>query len=346
MSEAAMYWVGMDVAKKTFDAALVRPAEHFPETALRAVPVETFSRDRQGVARFLAWMRALLQGVPGAPTVRAVMEATGVYSMELTAWLCEQCAMLAPAIVNPERTAAFVKSMGLRNKTDRLEARALAFYGAERRPAAYEPLTREHRELRDLSRYRDALVAEKVAEGNREEQHPQAKLVRALQARREQQRNRAIAQVEAEMKRVIQNTPHLKKDFDLLVTIPGVAFITAAVILAEMGDLRRFARARQATAFAGVTPRKTSSGTSVNGRPRLCKKGNPRVRQALYLAAMTAIRTKMPLRQTYEALIRRGKVPMVALGAIMRKLVTIMRAIVISETSFYLRWKTPMETPA
>ena len=332
---------GIDVAKKTFDAALVSPEQHFPETPLRTVPVESFSRDPQGVEKFLAWMRELLKKAPGTPKVRAVMEATGVYSIELSAWLCQQCAMPAPAIVNPERTAAFIKSMGLRNKTDRLEARALAFYGAERRPAPYEPLTPEHRQLRELSRYRDALIAEKVAESNREEQRPQGKVVRMLRARREQQRKRDIAKVEDEMKRVIQTTPNLKKDLDLLVTIPGVAFITAAVILAEMGDLRRFARARQATAFAGVTPRKIVSGTSVNGQPHLCKKGSARVRQALYLAAMAAVRSKTQLRQTYEGLLQHAKLPMVALGAIMRKLVTIMRAILLTETEFQPLWKTP-----
>jgi len=294
----------------------------------------------------LAWMQGLLEPALAPPTVRAVMEATGVYSIELSAWLCQQCPMLAPAIANPERTSAFIKSMGVRNKTDRLEARALAFYGIERQPAPYEPLTPEHQQLRELSRYRDALIAEKVAESNRAEQASQTKLIRKLQKRRDQQRERDIAHVEDEMKRVIAASPQLKKDFDLLVSIPGVAFITATVILAEMGDLRRFGRARQATAFAGVTPRQTTSGTSVNGRPHLCKKGNPRIRQALYMAAMSAVRSDTQLRQTYERLIQHGKAPMVALGAIMRKLVTFMRAILLTETPFQPWWKTLVKTAA
>jgi len=346
MNEAAVYWMGIDVAKKTFDAALVAPGQHFPQTPLREIPVQTFARDPQGVKKCLAWMRGLLAPTSAPLTVRAVMEATGVYSIELSAWLRQECPMLAPAIANPERTAAFIKSMGARNKTDRLEARALAFYGLERQPAPDEPLTPEHQQLRELSRYRDALIAEKVAESNRAEQQPQTKLIRKLQARRDQQRERDIAKLEAEMKCVIEAAPQLKKDFDLLVSIPGVAFITATVILAEMGDLRRFGRARQATAFAGVTPRQTTSGTSVNGRPHLCKKGNPRIRQALYMAAMSAVRSDTQLRQTYERLIQHGKVPMVALGAIMRKLITLMRAILLTETPFQPWWKTLVKTAA
>lgn len=334
------FWIGIDVAKKTFDAALVRPGQRFPQTQLREIPVETFKRDPGGVQTFLHWMNGLVVQEPEPPQARVIMEATGMYSVELTAWLREACPMLAPAIENPERTNAFMDSMTLRNRTDRLEARALAFYGAERRPAPYEPLTPEHRKLRELSRFRDSLIAEKTAEINRQGQWAESKLVRRLQAQRKRQLESAIAKVEVEMKKLIAETPRLKKDFALLVTIPGVAFVTAAVILAEMGDLRRFARSRQVTAFAGVTPRKVSSGTSVNGKPRLCKKGNPRVRQALYMAALTAVKPKTQLRTTYERLLQNGKVPMVALGAIMRKLLCIMRAVLISGTPFKKQWKT------
>lgn len=334
-----IFWIGIDVAKKTFDAALVRPGQRFPQTQLREVPAETFRRDPDGVQRFVHWMGEQVAQEPDPPQARVVMEATGTYSVELTAWLCEACPMLAPAIENPERTNAFMNSMALRNRTDRLEARALAFYGAERRPAPYEPLTPEHRKLRELSRFRDSLIAEKTAETNRQEQWVESKLVRRLQAQRQRQLKAAIDKVEAEMKKLIAQTPHLKRDFALLVTIPGVAFVTAAVILAEMGDLRRFARSRQVTAFAGVSPRQVVSGTSINGRPRLCKKGNPRVRQALYMSALTAVKPKTQLRETYERLLANGKPPMVALGAIMRKLLCVMRAILINETPFKKQWK-------
>lgn len=334
------FWIGIDVAKKTFDAALVGPGQRYQPGVLRGVPVDTFARDRQGVQKFLAWMKALVADHPQPPQVRVVMEATGMYSVELTAWLCEACPMLAPAIENPERTKAFIDSLGLRNSTDRLAARALAFYGAERRPAAYEALTPEHRQLRELSRFRDALIAEKTAEINRQGNWAESKLVRRLQAQHERQLKASIAKVEAAMKSLIAKTPHLKKDFALLITIPGVAFVTAAVMLAEMGDLRRFARSRQVTAFAGVTPRQRTSGTSVNGKPRLCKKGNPRVRQALYMAAMTAVKPKTQLRALYERLIQKGKLPIVALGAIMRKLLCVMRAILITEIPFTKQWIT------
>lgn len=245
----------------------------------------------------------------------------------------------APAIVNPQRTADFIKSLGVRNKTDRLEARGLAFYGAERRPAPYEPPMPERATLRALSRFRDSLVSERVALENKQADTSCSKTVRQLAKRKWRQQERDIQTVEREMKALIARAPELKRDYDLLITAPGVAFVTASVVLAELGDLRRFARARQVTAFAGLNPRRIDSGSSVHVQPRLSKSGNPRIRQALYLAAMAAVRVSGPLQQTYERLLQRGKVPKSALGAIMRRLLVLMRALIVSGTPYHCSGK-------
>jgi transposase len=324
------HWVGIDVAKLSFDAALVQADQHYPSTPLSAVPVRTFARTAAGVEACLTWLKTLPQGGLNAKTMRACMEATGAYSEELAVWLLDQCPSLEPAIVNPRHTSAFITSMGLRNKTDKLEARALGFYGVERQPAAYEPLTPERAALRDLSRCRAALVAQKTAEGNRAQRPVASKTVLRVQNRRLRQLARDIERVEAAMKEEVRKSPELTRDVRQLTSIYGVGFITAVVVLAELGDLRRFHRARQLTAFAGVTPRVVQSGTSVNEKPHLCKQGNPRVRHALYLAALTATRGRSHLQRCYCRLIEQGKPPKAALGAVMRKLLTIMRAILIS----------------
>ena len=329
-------WAGFDVAKATFDAAFVTAGQHFPATPLRDIPVQSFPRSPQGAQTFLAWLDAN----DGGENARVCMEATGSYSTELAVWLLEQRPALRPAIVNPHHTSAFIKSMGLRNKTDRMEARALAFYGTERRPVAYEPLTPERAELRDLSRYRDALVHQKVAEKNRAAEPQTSALVRKLQRKRLRLIDADIKRVEASLHRVVEQSPEFRHDVRLLSTIYGVGFLTSVVILAELGDLRRFERARQLTAFAGVSPRIVQSGTSVSKRTRMCKQGNPRVRQALYLAAVTAIRGQSDLQRVYTKLVQEGKAPKVALGALMRKLLTIMRAILISGKPYDPNYKT------
>ncbi len=332
------YWVGADVAKATFDAALVRPGQHYPATPLRAVPVDTFARNAEGVGQFLDWLAAQLRDVGAPVSVRMVMEATGQYSVELAGWLNEQCPALAPAIANPRQTKAYLASMQLRNKTDRVEARALAFYGLERRPAPYEIPSPAHRELRALSRERDALVAEKVREKNRSETPSESKLLTRIQRRRMKQIEQDINRIEVRMKELIQSIPELRRDAELLCSIPGVAFVTSSVVLAEAGDLRRFLRARQATAFVGLTPRIKQSGTSVHAHAVLCKHGNSRIRQALYMASMVAIRKPGPLRDFYQRLVAKGMNGKAALCAVMRKMFTLMRAILIREIPYDPQW--------
>ncbi len=322
-----LHWVGADVAKHTFDAALVRCDRHYPETALREIPARTFSRTFQGVERFIDWLDE--HGVDHED-VRVVMEATGKYSVELAVWMIAQRPTLSPAIANPQQTSAFITSMGLRNKTDRLEARALGFYGVERRPLAYEAPTPECKELRALSRYRDSLVRQRTALKNQRNELDDSTFVQKNQTKRLRLLTGDITRVEDEMKALVNQHQALKRDIELLTSIYSIAFINATTILAELGDLRRFPLARQLTAFAGMSPRHHQSGTSIHGRSRLCKQGNPRIRQCLYLAAMTAIRGQNQFRHTYQRLLTEGKPRMVALGAIMRKLLILMRAILIS----------------
>jgi len=303
-------WVGVDVSKATFDAAFVRMEQKFPSTRLCDVPARRFERSPQGVESFLSWLSALTENDGEQSRVRVAMEATGKYSLELAVWLLEGQPSLKPAIVCPSHTAAFIKSLGLRNKTDKLEARALAFYGVEREPVAYHPPTAEHAELQALSRYRDALVRERTAAGNRAEEGSASKLVRRIEAKRLRLLDGDIKRIEAEMQRLVNAAPELKHDIELLSSIYGVGFIVAVVILAELGDLRRFRKARQLTAFAGLSPRIYQSGTSVNGRPHMCKKGNPRVRHVLYLSALVTMRGQNDLERTYQRLLEEGKSPM------------------------------------
>ncbi len=335
MNGPELNWIGIDVAKSTFDAAIVISGQRFPETALRDVPVKTFKRTVEGASEFVRWVDAeILRTASETTLTRAVMESTGTYSVELCMWLVEKNESLSPAIVNPQRTAHFIKSLGLRNKTDRLDACALAFYGMERRPAPYVPPSREHHKLQELNRYRDFLVAEHVSMVNREDALSATKSISQVAKRRLKQSESDIAKVEKEMRKVIAENEQLKQDQKLLESIPGVGFLSVCTIMAELGDLRRFERGRQLAAFAGMNPSVKDSGTSVHGRPRLSKSGNARVRRALYLAAMTSIRIEGPLQETYRRLIDRGKCPMAALGAVMRKLLLLMRSLLLANVCY------------
>lgn len=331
-------WAGADVSKETFDVALARPSQHFPATPLRDLPAAKFERSKEGVKACMAWLDEQLGAKPDS--VRLVMEATGRYSEELAKWLAARRPSVAPAIANPAHTAAFLRSLGVRNKTDRMDARALAFYGVERNPAPYTPLPQAWAELREMNRYRDDLVNAQVAQKNQAEEGTSSATVRKMQTRRLRELEKDIKQIETKMRGFVQATPDLKSDVSRLESIYGVGFLTAVVVLTEIGDLRRFLRARQLTAFAGLNPRERKSGTSVDSKPHMSKQGNPRVRQALYMAAIVAIRKSNPLTEMYQRLVAKGKSKMSALGAVMRKLLIVMRAILISGQPFDADFKT------
>jgi transposase len=337
MDEKQLYWVGVDVSKDDFDAAVVGPGQHPSAEVIRELPAQTFLRDPKGVKEFIRWLRGL---VPGSPLeARVVMEATGEYSIQLTAMISKRCPDLFPSIVNPQRTKGFRESLGLRNKTDRLDARALAFYGLSHRPDPYEPLSPAQAELRSLSRCRGNLINERTAHQARLRQKSISSVSRDCYRELVALLNKKIDVLHKEMLRVIRSDEDLKRDYALLLTIPGVGFVTAATALGELGDLRRFGSSRQIGAHAGVTASHNDSGKSTPPA-RMSKKGNARLRRALYMASLSASKFNPHMREAYQRLERRGKAKKVALGAVMRKLIVLMRAIVVSGRPYDRKWKT------
>ncbi|WP_250126183.1 transposase [Chroococcidiopsis sp. CCMEE 29] len=128
--------------------------------------------------------------------------------------------------------------------------------------------------------------------------------------------------------------PELKSQRDLLTSIPGVGDQTAASILAEIGSIDTFESARQLAAYSGLTPRERTSGTSVRGKTSLSRIGNSRVRKALFMPALTATQYNPILHDLWERLLKRGKTKMVALGAVMRKLLHLVFGVFKSRKTF------------
>jgi len=329
-------WTGIDVAKSSFQAALLIPGRNRPQPPLRDLATCSFPRTPDGVKAFCAW----LDEEGAGPDTRAVMEATGIYSEELAIMFLQYRPELVPAIANPQQTSAFTKSLGLRNKTDALDARALARYGAERNPAPFEPAPPEYLALRRLVRHRQQLVEQSLSLGNIAGEGTDDKFVAQSRKLLLGSFAREIAKVEKKMRALFGQYAKLKADADLLESIYGVAFLTASTVIAELGDLRRFARARQLVAFVGLSPRQHQSGSSIDRPAHLCKRGNSRVRKSLYMAALTAIRDQGPMQRTYERLVASGKAKMSAIGAVMRKLLVLMRAMLISGKLYDRLWKT------
>jgi len=326
----AVAWIGLDVSKASFHAAAFAAQD---ARSHRDLAVREFPRTPAGAAGLLAWAKAQF---PAGAALRAVMESTGSYSQELCSWLLEAEPALGPAVLNPHAALHFAKSLGERSKTDRADARVLARYGAERRPAPFEPPSGVRADMRALLRHRESLVAQRTAMKEQKSHglvldpdfvtRSRERLIEAIDAE--------IETVEAELREAAAKDAALSADIELLSTIYGVAFLTAATLLSELGDLRRFRSARQLACFAGLTPRVRQSGTSVNAPAHITRAGNARVRRILYTCAMVAIRGDNDLAGVYRRLTAAGKKRNVAVIAVARKLLVTARAVLKSGKAY------------
>lgn len=309
-----MIVLGIDVSKLKLDAAL-----WLPETrkwyALRA------DNNVVGVHKLLHWAQAK-SGTP-INTCRVVLEATGVYH-ELAAETAFE-AGAEVVLANPKRVRDFASGHGILNKTDGVDARSLARYGAEAEVIAWQPPPPEIRTLRALLS-RLAAVEEDLQRENNRREKARATATPALVL---ESLERTIQALTAERKRLQQaiddhygQHPGLKQQRDLLKTIPAFGDKSANQLLCLLRS-KHFESARQAAACSGLVPVHHCSGTSVRQPPRLSKQGDPRLRKVLYMAAVSALKYNPELRRIYDHFVQNGKAKMAAIGVLMRKLVHI-----------------------
>lgn len=330
----AVVWSGMDVGKLKFDAALCFDLA-VDRDDRRSMPTCSFARTAGGVEQFEVWLDQQLaqRGRDGSPA-RACMESTGSYSMELIGWLRQARAPLQPALLNPAYVKHFGQSLGVRGKTDKADARTLALFGAERFPPAWQPPAPGVQRVAELVGERKRLVdqlsaARLHAQSTPVKQNP----IQRARARVEKLLGEEIARLDKLIGRAFRDDPALSAVLKLWDPVPGVGITTAATVLARAGDVRRFHSGRALAAFTGWSPDRFESGTTVWRPTRLCKRGDPLLRAALFTSAMAAcLNTKKDnrIKRFYERLVSHGKTKMQALCAAARKILLLMRALWIS----------------
>lgn len=321
-----MVFLGIDIAKASMDCAILAGPGGKP------LGRRSFPNSAEGVDRAVRWA-ARVSGAEVAET-HVVVEATAAYH-ELAAHRLAAAGMRV-SIVNPARVRSFARALGILGKTDRIDAQLLARYGQLVGPKLWSPPAKALLDLRSLIARLDDLEADFRREENRLEQARtrgcpelvQRSLlagITALEAQAGDLRRGIAAHVAADAA--------LQADLERLMTIPAVGPKTATRMLLMLRS-RAFDTARQAAAFLGLVPVERTSGTSVRGRPTLSRAGNPRLRAALYMAAVVGIRKNPDLRAQYGRLLARGKCKMAALGAAMRKLVHLCFGVLKSEGGY------------
>lgn len=312
-----MHILGIDVAKAKLDLALRRPDGKWRSKVVENTP--------EGFARLDAWLAA-----HGVESVHACLEATGPYWQAAAEHLAD--AGHTVSVVNPAQIKAFGGAGLVRSKTDRVDARLIAAFCAAQRPPPWQVPPPSVRTLRALIARREALDAMRTQERNRLPVADQAVRdgIEAHLTHLEQ----AIKAIDAAIRQTIDDDPSLRRQGELLVSIPGLGDKTVAALLAHYGGPLRFESAKQAVAFAGLDPRQHQSGSSVRGKPRLSKVGHARLRKALYMPAMVATTRTAWGRALKQRLAVAGKPPMLILGAMMRKLLCVAYGVLRSGRPF------------
>lgn len=267
--------------------------------------------------------RALLKVLKHLGRVRVVLEATGLYGLDVALALsAEEGVELM--VANPRAVRHFAQAMMQRSKNDQLDAVVLREFAARMPFRAWARPAENTLAVWAIAQRLEALTAQRAAEKNR--RHA-AGLSRAVPyvVRREIANSlrfleRSIARLQKEAQRRIAADAQLQRRYELLCSIPGMGAVSALHTLAELALLPEDRDVRQWVAYAGLDPRECSSGTSLRKPVRISKVGNRHLRRALYLPALTASRWQPQVRGFYERLQQRGKSKQPALLAVARKL--------------------------
>lgn len=313
LSSARESYVGVDVSKGHLDVALLPSGESF-----------VVANDQEGFDE-------LLGGLEEARPALVVLEASGGFERPLAAALA--ASGIAVCVVNPRQSRDFARATGKLAKTDALDAKVLARFAEAVRPTPRTLPDAQAREFQAILARRRQIIAMMIAEKNR----LGAATSKAVGGRIKAHirwLEKELSRTDRDLDEAIENDPTFKENEALLRSVPGVGPVLCRTLLAELPELGSLSP-RELSALVGVAPLNRDSGT-LRGR-RSVWGGRGRVREALYMGALIASRHNPTIRAFYARLLAAGKPKKVALVACMRKLLTILNAVMRDRTP----WRCP-----
>lgn len=296
-------FIGIDIAKDSLDIHCNPDGEHWTSA-------HTPSSIDKTVDRLIALKPTCI-----------VIEATGGLEMQLAAALTTAC--LPVAIVNPRQVRDFARAMGRLAKTDTIDAEILALFAEKVGPECRPLPSEDEQALKDLITRRRQLVDMRTMESNRRQRIQSRQVTDSLQTHITFINNE-IKEIDRKIKQFIKASPVWQAKETRLKSVPGIGDGTAAMLMAALPELGTLNR-RQIAALVGLAPMNRDSGT-FRGR-RMIVGGRAAVRCCLYMPALSAIKCNPFIQQYYNRLIAKGKAFKVAITACMRKLLTILNAV-------------------
>src|SRR5687767_10285324 len=309
MATSSEKHVGIDVSKDRLDVAVLGERQE-----------KAVDNTSQGITQLVAWMQELQPEL-------IVVEATGGYQRAVVDALF--LAGLAVAVVNPARVRQFARACGLLAKTDKLDAQVLAEFGRRVQPRRYEGKSEAEKQLSALLVRRKQVEEMLKAEQNRlRTTSPSLKssVEQVIVCLKEQEKR-----LDEQIQQFLKEQKAWQEQTEILGSEPGVGPVTTATLLAELPELGKMDR-KKIAALVGVAPMNYDSGKRRGYRKT--KGGRTDVRSVLYMSTLVATRYNPLIRTQYQHLLKRGKEKKVALTACMRKILTILNAMMRDQQPF------------
>lgn len=329
--------VGFDVSKDSVAACFSQQEVGRPFHILSS---KTFTISTTGFLQLDVWMNQQRQVVV---PLHLMMEATGVYYEELAYFLHEKGYRVS--VLLPNKTSAYAKSLEYKSKNDKIDAKKLAQMSLERELPKWEPPSNNMLTIKRLCRERSELLDEKLVVENRlhAKRHSHApeksSLNRAkssLDFLKEQ-----IKETEKAIQTAIAADPDIQARMKTVCQMKGLGILTVATVVSEANGFTLFKNKAQLVSYAGYDVVENTSGTSIKGATKISKKGNHRIRKALYFPAFVAIKYNPEIKNLYNKVFDKTKLKMKGAVAVQRKLLVLIYTLYKNNQAYKPEYQSP-----
>lgn len=293
--------VGVDISKDDFHVCI---KEKIIDSNVKIKGTRSFSNNSKGFIELMEWVSK--RTLPNS-RVLYIMEATGTYFENLAYYLHKKGCLVSVVLAN--KIMHYAKSLNLKTKTDKVDAAMIAGIGIERDFPKWKPMSKNFKELRDLCREMLSLKKErsraKCQLHAMEYSHEKTVSVLKIKKNQIEFYENSIKEIEFEIKRIVDADSDLKARIDKIATVKGLGLITIVIVLCETNGFELFNNIRQVVSYSGLDIQMKESG-NFKGKTRISKKGNVRIRQCLFMPALTATMHNEKIKSLYERINERN----------------------------------------
>ncbi len=323
--------LGLDVDSTKLKASLQKLNDR---QEIKIIASRTFFNTIKGFKEMQEWLsKKALKDLP----IHVTMEATGVYYENVAYFFHEQENYIVHVLL-PNKSAAYMKSLNVKSKTDEIDAQVLGRMGLERKLADWNPGSDQMRSIKKLVRERlriqklKTMISNQLHSENSSHKPEQSVVSRCESSIKFFEKQ--IKTIETKLKAIVKKDKPLQKKINNVCTAPGVAFVTAIGLVAETDGFALFKNRKQLVSYAGYDVVKNESGTSIRGKTRISKKGNSFIRQMLFMPGMSATTHNEALKKLHIRVASRTRIKMKGNVAVQRKLLLLVYTLFKNNTVF------------